>query len=623
MLNPQQKQIITACIILVIILGLITACSRPNFKFSTKPISSNSTGLTPEQSKAYEDYLSTIKTDPKASQELFQTILTKDDVEKEVTNSLRPDLPKQIPTIDVAKIKVSKSANAEVASQYLSQTLGKVYSFNNSTKISNQNLFEASYQERQQLLSDISTLTKQIYAIEVPADAINLQISLLTALASYENLVNVAGSYNAQDYSSNEQIWPKVYNTYSIVSEQNDIYSQELTKLANKYKISQIESQSSYADYQPGESKDENNFSLIPKAHAFLGIGDLTFSTTIGDIPRIIMDAIQAGIESAVLQFLSSMLAKLIEKIEKNYLIANFLYYSDALVNAQYAQDYMSKYVADVVDQNVIKQLIPQFACGRQPYNLRPLLEARATQHLGFNPATLSLEDPNYYSKLASVGDFLSSPEGWDVYYQDLADMTVGASQQAINRELTSAGLKTPRDANKLSISQSISNIVSAQRAGFNALLMSSISSAKNLIAKVVATLTETLINKFVFAGVSGSGGNIGVLKEQPMCLDTFQITPVVAMEPTNYVPPPPPPTTEDAAGIQCSYQASLTNSCTEAVLSYLQKCASSGDSSTCSAVKGSAYVDAILKTCPANVQPPKVESNFCIQFKNLIGFIN
>jgi hypothetical protein len=250
---------------------------------------------------------------------------------------------------------------------------------------------------------------------------------------------------------------------------------------------------------------------------------------------------------------MGAMLNKLISKIESNYMIANFLYYSDALVAGQYTDDYLNKYVADTVDRQVIKRFIPQLACGRNTADLRPVFEAKAKDYLGFTPANISPSDPQYYSKMAKVGDFLASPNGWEVYYEDLADQAESEAEKNADRELTSSGLKAARDQIKSGLAKSVSSLVSAQRASFTALLQLGAQNAEGIISGFVAQLTQTLVNNFVFKGVTGGpAGGVGVLKEQSTCVAVAQIQPILPLEGTVYVEPSPPPSQQQLIQQQC-----------------------------------------------------------------------
>jgi hypothetical protein len=120
----------------------------------------------------------------------------------------------------------------------------------------------------------------------------------------------------------------------------------------------------------------------------------------------------------------------------------------------------------------------------------------------------------------------MASPEGWQQYYQSLAQTAQSEAQKAAENELSSSGLKTPRNTSANSISNSITSIVSAERASFAAILQLGINNAESIISATVAQLTQTLVNRFVFQGVTGNGGGIGVLKEQATCVAAAVVSP-------------------------------------------------------------------------------------------------
>ncbi len=670
--KPQQRYFATV-IVLIIILGLVSFWGNSGFKYVdnndyTKP------DLSLTESKAYLDYLATIKTDPEASKQLFQELLTKEDVRKEVVSALQADKPTLDPKIDEYKIKLSKESGSEELNNYLATTIGQVYAFNNQTAGINQNLLDIDTQDVDQLKKDLNTLTSQVYSVPVPQEALGMQKALLTSLVAYRDLIDKSKEYNAEDYSSGDGVWPVMYNTFSVANEKTKVYRNDLNKLASKYNITQIDISNSYAE---AAKAYDSKVAFIPTAHALFGIGDITFSTTIGDIPRIIMDGIKEGIKSSFLQFTGTMLNKLIQQIEQNYMVSNFLYYTDALVSSQYADDYLNKYVAGkslpdgsvctwdsdcasnyckgeivletnkehtqttthteakcsslgidgvkggtersqragssgttnssfltALDNKMIKTFVPQFSCGRQPDNINDVLKAKSSSYLGFDPENINPNDPDYYNKLAKVGSFLGSPYGWKLYYQDMAMATQSASQKAAAAELNSPGLKTPRDVSKLSINKSINSILQAESAGFNTLLQMGTSNADSIVSSIIGHLVEGLINNFVFSGVTGQNGAVvGVLKEQTVCMDSFQIAPLVGISNTA-IANPGTISANDAKAIACSSTQNIESECTGLIIDYLNKCLSSstsgGINAQCTSVAGSIYVDTRLQQCTA-----------------------
>src|SRR3990167_9434358 len=99
----------------------------------------------------------------------------------------------------------------------------------------------------------------------------------------------------------------------------------------------------------------------VKKAEALFGVGDI--SITAGDIPRLIFSAIGKGLIQAFSEFAADYIQSLVDKIEQNYKIANFLYYTDALVSGQYVNDYLDKYTDDAFDSKMIRVFIPQLKC--------------------------------------------------------------------------------------------------------------------------------------------------------------------------------------------------------------------------------------------------------------------
>lgn len=541
--TKEQKQVFGGCVVLIIILAFISFWHRPNLQYVAAPVAT-STSQNILASQAYLDYLNTLQINPTASKELFQQIITKDDIKKEVEQSLQTSQTITQPELDVKSIKVSSAKGQKAILDYLTNSVGPVLVFNKQTGDLNKSLFDGTNNSAATLLAQYQNLLSSLNKVSVPKEALNLHKDLLASFSAYNSLLKVSGDYAAQ---RNTNPWPEVYAAYASINQSNLAYGKDFDVLQKKYKLA--EQPPLY--YFAGSSK-KSEFTLIPKAQAFLGFGDVTI--TIGDIPSLIMDAIKQGLVSSFSQFMGQFLDKMISKIESNYVISNFLYYSDALVAGQYTDDYLNKYVPDSLDRNIIKTFIPELSCGSQP-NLDPVYQAKANQYLGFDPNTLDPKDPNFYQKLARVGDFMSSPQGWQLYYQDLANQTESQAQRAVDRELSSSGLKTPRDTASGAISASINSIVSAEQASFGSLLQLGISNADSVVSSLVSELTQNLINKFVFSGavVNNGNGQIGVLKDQATCLAAAQFRVILPISPTQYQTPPPPPNGGDLFQQQCA----------------------------------------------------------------------
>ena len=542
-ISKEQKQILITSGALVIVLFFVLTFSKRGFNISHVQIAGN-----PDQkvidSQAYLDYLNNVKTDPEASKQLFEKVLTKEDVQREVDLALQTSQPISPPEVDEKNLNISKDSGQQALVDYLTNTIGPIASFNQKTQELNKSIFSGDANVPEGIRSEYLGLTYKLQNVTIPDEAVQLHKSLLAAFSSYGELLKTAALYDKQPSADP---WPAVYKIYAEINQSSQVFNQEFQKLSSKYKLASL------PPLHYSEKNESGNFAtLVPPANALFGFGD--FSITVGDIPRLIMDAVKEGLVSSFSKFMAAFLEKMINKIEQNYMVANFLYYSDALVSGQYTDDYLKKYIQDEFDRRVIKQFVPQLSCGQQPQNLKPVFEAKASTYLGFDPTNIDPADPAYYSKLTKVGDFLSQPSGWKTYYEDLASQAEGVAQQSAERELTSSGLKTPRDTIKNAISSSINSIVSAEQAGFHAILNLGIGNTSSFISAFVSAITENLINKFVFRGaIAGDNSSIAVLKEQSTCLAAAQLQMVLPTGVTQYQQPPPAPNPSDLIDQACA----------------------------------------------------------------------
>jgi hypothetical protein len=237
----------------------------------------------------------------------------------------------------------------------------------------------------------------------------------------------------------------------------------------------------------------------------------------ISDIPNSILEGIKVGLASAFTRFASNYLANMLSKLEENYKIANYLYYSDALVSGQYLQDYMSKYVPNATDQKMLLAFIPQFSCGNNT-DVTAKLKQLSRDYVGYDPATLDPSDPQYNQKLARLGNFLASPSGWQAHYQDLASQAESAAQQAAQNEINSPGLKAPRD-NAGQIVASVTSLAQSEAASLISSLALGTQNPDSVVGQLASSLTYAFVNKFVFKGA--------VFREQATCLSSVQLQPV------------------------------------------------------------------------------------------------
>ncbi len=540
--TKSQKVYFGVSMVVVLVLVCITVFQKSDFRYKDTTDYAKLQQQSEAEQKAYAVYLASIQTDPVASQELFQSILTQADIRQEVEAQLKTSQPVVLPTVDQKTLNLTSASGQKAVEAYFTAAIGPLVAFSQNTSDLNKQLF-TDPNSAATISKEYNQAFRKLTAAPVPKEALPAQTALVSAYISYGRLLDLSKQYTS---GQNTQPWADTYQNYAAINQSFQAFTAAYNQLVGKYHLA--DETIYYAQ------KSGSHFVLIPEARAVFGLGDVTI--TVGDIPRIIMDTVQQGLVSSFTQFMASFLEQMVQKIESNYKIANFLYYSDALVSGQYANDYLNKYVDSSLDQNIIKQLIPQFSCNKQNQNLKPIFQAKASQYLGFDPSSLNPSDPNYYQKLASVGNFMASSNGQELYYQDLAAQTESAAQAAADRELTSNGLKSPRDALNGGIATSVNAIAGGEQASLNEIMQLGNSNAGSFISQFVAQISQTLFTKFLFSGATvspRSPSSGGVLKEQATCLAAAQLAPIVPITGTPYQQPPPAPTTQSLLNQACA----------------------------------------------------------------------
>lgn len=532
--TKQQKRYFVTSVALILVLAIVSSCTKTDFRYQNK---GGSQGLSAQQQeealkKAYADYVKSIKTDPAATKQLFQELYSEQELKVMVRGELKADQPIVVPEVPDASIKVTKASGQQAVVDYLTSSLTAVAGFNERLKGAGQDLASGSAAA---VKAELANVAQQLRGVPVPAEAVGLQKSLLASYASYERLADAS---EASATGLGPDPWPEAYRHYGVIDETARRYAEDLAKLDQKYKLSDLGPlKIAVKSAEPSAS----GLPFVKTAQALFGIGDFSFTTIVVDIPKLIFDAIKVALVNAFTRFIMTMLQKIIDKIERNYRISNFLYYTDALVSGQYSDDYLKKYVRDEIDREVIKKFMPQFSCNQSNAALQPVIKQKAVTHLGFDPSTLDPTSPDYLVKLSRVGNFLAQPTGWETYFQDAAAQTQSEAETAADRELKSQGFKSPRDVTQLLIGKSLSSIESSLKASLNNLLnvgtsVTSGSGFKGLLTNIITTLTQTFLINFIFKGVTG--GNLSVLKEQATCVAALQFNLVVPAGEETFVQP-------------------------------------------------------------------------------------
>jgi len=252
-------------------------------------------------------------------------------------------------------------------------------------------------------------------------------------------------------------------------------------------------------------------FMLVPKrAQAFLGILDTEFSFVMVDIPRVAWQLIQ----TAVARFLKNMLFRAVEfvidRIRGNFIVRNFLRYEAVLTRERYTCDYLDLYFPGMENELLRRHLIgfiDYFNRGGRAYDedLGNFLNAKAEETLGYNPAELSPDDPDYYEKLSRQSNFWSSDIGWYYALMDQSFSVQSDAEKASELNLTSKGIKTSfsKDAESMikTAESEIYGLIMGYTQSFFDKLEGNSGTLIAGIGNLIGDLSATVVNRVLLGG--------------------------------------------------------------------------------------------------------------------------
>lgn len=490
-LSTEQKQIFAGSIVLVVILGLVSFFSRPNLQVTDTTNYKVLQARSQKQQQAYAAYLASLGTTPQAQTAIFSQVLPPEQILAQVESALNVAQTITIPAVSDSQIKISSASGKTAMQIYLTAAAPLFDRLKSATDSSIDEVYNPAGDPNKidSLNANVASTISEYKKISVPREAADFHKQIIAALGAYGDLLRSSKAYTQ---GSASDPWPEMYKNYAIISQTTVAAGDEFKRLNQKYNL--------LGD--GGNTSDEAIGSwLLPAAHAQIA--------TI-DIWQKAQQALEEIAATSIARFMLAFMDQLANKLEQAYRISNFLYYSDALVSGQYADDYLNKYVNDPADRAMIKSFIPEVSCGNVPDYSRAY-QAKAGQYLGFDPNSLDPNDPNYYQKLSRVGNFLSSAQGWELYYKGIAAQAQSAAKEAVTNELNSPGQKAGRDPVG-NIITPVEVSVSALRAIFQRYLQEG-SATRGFTAteKITSQITQTFLNNFVFQGV--------VLKEQKACI--------------------------------------------------------------------------------------------------------
>ncbi len=312
----------------------------------------------------------------------------------------------------------------------------------------------------------------------------------------------------------------------------------------SKTELNKLEQRYAYDFSVPNE---QNHSLLIKSANA---------QWIVTDVWQKVWEGIKIGLAKSFAAFSINMLDKLVQHIEKNFAIASQLYYSNDL-GRFYSVEYMQKFVQDPLDQDIIQKFLPQYFCVNPTAGeLKQIFTAKARANQGTD-MVIDPNDPQFLTKLARLGGDERNYSGWwEDYYTTLAAQTQREAETAAAKEVLSPGLKSGRDIVNGQINKTMASIFNVKEAAISNTIGLGTGNADNPVGQIVAGVVEGLVNKFVFTPIGGgsSGGGIGIIAEQNVCLKTPQMKPIAALPGSEYdnpngelpgdIPLPPAPGT-------------------------------------------------------------------------------
>jgi hypothetical protein len=493
--TKEKKQVFAGCIVLIVILGLVSLWSHPQFQYQDNTNYQALQQKSNSEQQTNNQYLASLGTTEAAQQAVMDQILPQSQVEAEVAAELNANQPIVIPVLADKEIKISPATGKTALQNYLNQTNPLFDKLKASTDSVLGDLYNSSGDPNNinSLTADANMVLSQYQKTSVPKEAADFHKQMVVALESFIDLLQNSKTYMA---GSNANPWPEVYKDQYVIGKTMAVAGTDFSQLNVKYNLL-------------GSSDQQEP---VASGNMFIPAASAQMATI--DIWQKAQAALEEAAATSISKYVLGFLDKLANKIESSYRISNFLYYSDALVSGQYLDDYLNKYVSDPLDRTMIKNFVPQVSCGKNG-NYNQALQAKANQYLGFDPSTLNPGDPQYYQKLARVGDFLSSPQGWNVQYQGLAAQAQGAAQNAANNEILSPGQKAGRNNSGIVTPSQISS--SAMTAIFQRYLSEgSDTSAFVTTQQIASQIMQTFLNNFVLKGV--------VLIEQKTCIAVPQV---------------------------------------------------------------------------------------------------
>ena len=224
---------------LALLLVIVTFWQPTNFQYQNNTDYKKLAAQNAAEQAAYQKYLDSIQSDPVASKDLFQQLVTEADVKAQVETELDVNQKVVLPNIADSSIEIAKTVSKDSAVSYFTRVAALTQDFNSKVVDTSSTLFSSDADAAQ--LAAIDTVTtgfiSNLQKTPVPPDAVNFHKAALANFQSYQNLVKLAEGYQSQPEQSP---WPQVYKNYAVINSEVGTAKQEFSQLDKKYSLSTL-----------------------------------------------------------------------------------------------------------------------------------------------------------------------------------------------------------------------------------------------------------------------------------------------------------------------------------------------------------------------------------------------
>ncbi len=506
----QQKVIIGVSVLAVVALLSTTLLTRTDFTYRQQQDLQAANKDAQEKSLAeYRAYLADLKIDPVASSQILNQVVDADQVSKDIQRDLGAGKPAVTPVVQETRFKIADTTSEADISDYATKAVDKINAYYQSMLTEWPAILTTNPDPvlAQQAVGSAKKLVDGLYDLPVPKPAVGLHHAIVAGAIVHQDMI-VNTNNVARGIQPRGAQW-RVIPTFLASRAELDNLDKEIQKLTF-----------AYGDIKLGNVATASS-SFFKVAEAGVPV------TVVADIPRILEQFLRSLLGTLVLNFIKDRITSLVEKLESNFTIANFLYYSDAVINTKYANDYLKKYVPISQDQDMVKKFLPQFNCAKQnSAELKKTLRAKAVEYLGYDPSIpLDTTSPKFWTDLSKTADLQGDESGAQRFYKALAVVTEGQAKDAFNSEnLSTTGKKSPLDEqlNK-GIAKSVDyiskKIEAALNSVFNIAPVNATTGGPGFSAFVV-NIVLGIINQLVIKGAT--------IKEQAACVAVPVLNPII-----------------------------------------------------------------------------------------------